>query len=539
MANQISKVYGVKDYLSIYNLDDNINTNIKEKLLKKINDEIEKDYNVHTAITHYIDKYRFVPPFVLVKILTFGVASSYYGVLKQSDRQAIAKYFKISDKLLKQILKNLTTIRNIAAHSDRLYNYTSKFYLSFKLIDKNYIKSDNITNLYMVVRCMEKLLTKEQYDKLYNSICEEIRKLTTKIKSIEIYRIIKIMGFPMNKKQEEEYNNEEVTVADENRINDSKIRYILLKDGEESSVNKSKILTDRTIDSGTIEKGQTISYSLRVWIDSKAETDIMGKIFNAQLNIEATQTSPQQAVAFKTGDYVKMTPTSTSYTITTAMTGYDTDQTINPSELNLWRVISINSDGTMDLVSEYVSSTNVYFQGKTGYQNFISSLNQIASQYTNSKYTTASRHMGYNGQTGTITDTSALDSTTAPWTSSTSSSTSMSDESKGGGDREYQKDFNLVKSVLGTAVANKVGTTEAAPYWLASRKYSYNSSTVWYFSGRGIGTGGVLGGSSLYVYRSGSLLTYRYSRAVRPIITLKSGLTPSGSGTSSSPYVLS
>ena len=46
MANQISKVYGVKDYLSIYNLDDNINTNIKEKLLKKINDEIEKDYNV-------------------------------------------------------------------------------------------------------------------------------------------------------------------------------------------------------------------------------------------------------------------------------------------------------------------------------------------------------------------------------------------------------------------------------------------------------------------------------------------------------------
>ena len=340
----------------------------------------------------------------------------------------------------------------------------------------------------------------------------------------------------------EKYTNEdgnEIVVADENRIDDSKIRYILLKDGEESSADKSKILTDRVLDSGTIKKGQTITYSLRLWIDSRAENEVMGKIFNAQLNIEATQTSPQQAVAFKTGDYVKMTPTSTSYTITTAMTGYDTDQTINPSELNLWRVISINSDGTMDLVSEYVSSTNVYFQGKTGYQNFISSLNQIASQYTNSKYTTASRHMGYNGQTGTITDTSALDSTTAPWTSSTSSSTSMSDESKGGGDRKYQKDFNLVKSVLGTAVANKVGTTEAAPYWLASRKYSYNSSTVWYFSGRGIGTGGGLGGSSLYVYRSGSLLTYRYSRAVRPIITLKSGLTPSGSGTSSSPYVLS
>ena len=97
MANHISKVYGVKDYLNTSNWDASINTDIKENLLKKINNEIEKDYNIHTAVTHYIDKYEFVPPFVLVKILTFGVASSYYGLLKQSDRRAIAKYFKISD----------------------------------------------------------------------------------------------------------------------------------------------------------------------------------------------------------------------------------------------------------------------------------------------------------------------------------------------------------------------------------------------------------------------------------------------------------
>lgn len=200
MANQISKIYGIKDYLNISNWDNKINVEIRENLLKKINNEIEKDYNVHTTVTHYIDKYGFVPPYVLVKILTFGVASSYYGLLKQSDRQAIAKYFKISDKLLKQILKNLTTVRNVAAHSDRLYNYTSKFYISFKLIDKSYIKSDNITNLYMVVRCMESLLTKEQYKTLYNSIYEEIKKLNEKVKSIEITKITEIMGFPMNKK---------------------------------------------------------------------------------------------------------------------------------------------------------------------------------------------------------------------------------------------------------------------------------------------------------------------------------------------------
>lgn len=198
MANQISKIYGVKEYLKTSNWDNSIDNTIKENLFEKINNEIEKDYNTHTAVTHYIDKYGFVPPFVLVKILTFGVASSYYGLLKQSDRQAIAKYFKISDKLLKQILKNLTTIRNVAAHSDRLYNYTSKFYLSFKLIDKNYVKSDNITNLYMVIRCMEKLLTKEQYEDLYSSILKEVELLDKKLKSINMSKVLKIMGFPMN-----------------------------------------------------------------------------------------------------------------------------------------------------------------------------------------------------------------------------------------------------------------------------------------------------------------------------------------------------
>lgn len=209
MANQISKVYGVKEYLKTSNWDSTISNEIKENLLNKINAEIEKDYNTHTAVTHYIDKYGFVPPFVLVKILTFGVASSYYGLLKQSDRQAVAKYFKISDKLLKQILKNISTIRNIAAHSDRLYSYTSKFYLSFKLIDKDYDKPDNITNLYMVIRCMEKLLTKEQYENLYGSINDEMNKLKGKLNSIKVDNILQVMGFPLNNNPEDEYNNSE------------------------------------------------------------------------------------------------------------------------------------------------------------------------------------------------------------------------------------------------------------------------------------------------------------------------------------------
>ena len=110
----------------------------------------------------------------------------------------IYSLFEFDKNIKNIILKNLTTIRNVAAHSDRLYNYTSKFYLSFKLIDKNHVKSDNITNLYMVIRCMEKLLTKEQYEDLYSSILKEVELLDKKLKSINMSKVLKIMGFPMN-----------------------------------------------------------------------------------------------------------------------------------------------------------------------------------------------------------------------------------------------------------------------------------------------------------------------------------------------------
>ena len=109
-------------------------------------------------------------------------------------------------------------------------------------------------------------------------------------------------SYSLSLKDLEKYTDEdgkETVIADENRINDAKIRYILLKDGEESSADKSKILTDRTIDTGTIKKGQTISYTLRLWIDSRAETDIMGKIFNAQLSLVAEQTSVKLPVSFE------------------------------------------------------------------------------------------------------------------------------------------------------------------------------------------------------------------------------------------------
>lgn len=198
MANYISKVYGVQDYLKKENFDDKFDDNIKNRLIEKINKEIEEDYKVHSAITHYKDKYGFIPPFVLAKILTLGVISSYYGLLKQNDRQAIAKHFKISDRLLKQILKNITMVRNISAHNDRLFCFRSKYYLSFKDIEKEYKRKDNETNLYMVMTSMKYFLN-DDFDTLLKEILAEVNNLKLSLSSVSIEDILNIMGFPKNK----------------------------------------------------------------------------------------------------------------------------------------------------------------------------------------------------------------------------------------------------------------------------------------------------------------------------------------------------
>ena len=93
----------------------------------------------------------------------------------------------------------------------------------------------------------------------------------------------------------------------------------------------------------------------------------------------------------KIGDYVSYTPSSKSYKILTSLTGYSSDQTINPSELNLWRVIKKNEDGTIEMISEYASSTLVYLDNKTGYDNALNLFDNIAKQYETEGITNGSR----------------------------------------------------------------------------------------------------------------------------------------------------
>ena len=268
-----------------------------------------------------------------------------------------------------------------------------------------------------------------------------------------------------------------------------------------------------------------------------------------------SNTYPQSTFVenLQVGDLIKMTPATTRVRLDGEQTGYKTYLTtptyLNPSELQYWRVIRKNSNGTVDVVSEYVSSISVFFVSVDGYTNFVGYLNELASYYENPKYTIGSRMMGYDGQTQYITDKAYFykSSQTAPQTSSTSSPTTGTGEeysSGKAGDTLYLTDYQLVKTAYtnkvynGNAYAYKVGTTTATNYWLASRRFYYSSASNFSFLGRYVNTSGGLTNGNIRCYNSSGWYDVGYGYSVRPILTLKASVTSTGTEASTGAYIL-
>ena len=358
------------------------------------------------------------------------------------------------------------------------------------------------------------------------------------------------------------------------------IELVLLLNGSNKGLEKSKngvkpIYNDdiKLGDTGILFDSANVNYNntnsgLTSTKVQNAIDELYGLSNTCQTNLAACQAQIPQTCSnspFHLGDYINMTPTSTSFTPDRTLTGlddYDTFKenaagtttiagTLNPSELNVWRVIRINGDCTVEVVSEYVSSVNVKFASKVGYMNYVYYLNEIAKKYANTTYTLnpstapdgAFRNVGYDGQMKQITDTTRLDDQTlgtasGAWYQKTTPVNG--EESLGGGDLKFTTDIKLLADAGVSLSAYKYNTTTSTPYWLASRHFYWDSASYWHFRTRYMYIDGNVNNYDMWLWDYRKFYPYPNYSAVRPIVTLKSGLTiSSGSGTSSSHYTLS
>ena len=115
ISYQLSIKYGYreKDYL----VPRNFTTN-KDKskqvidIIKKMKRQINLNATQHSATSHYITNYGYIPLWVLVKVLSFGIVGELFSILRKEDQMSIADIYNLDVESLSNYLTILSNYRN-------------------------------------------------------------------------------------------------------------------------------------------------------------------------------------------------------------------------------------------------------------------------------------------------------------------------------------------------------------------------------------------------------------------------------------------
>ena len=208
ISYQLSKKYGFreKDYLRPENF-----TKVPDKqrqlndTLKKMKRQIRVNGAQHSATSHYLKNYGYIPLWVVVKVLSFGIVGELYTVMKREDQEEIANIYDLSIDNLLTYLPILSNYRNLCAHEDILYDHRTQKIIGdtryhdgrdIPTTDGEYIYGKD--DLFALIIILKQLLRPEEFRLLINELSYEIDILCGKLKVINIGKVLDTMGFPRN-----------------------------------------------------------------------------------------------------------------------------------------------------------------------------------------------------------------------------------------------------------------------------------------------------------------------------------------------------
>lgn len=210
MSYVLSKKYGYKEkkYLNNNNFTrDPKKTRQVNDLLKKIKRQINNNGSQHSATCHYQTNYGYIPLWIVVKVLSFGIVGELYTILKDEDQEDIADNFNIDIESLLIYLPILANYRNLCAHEDICYEHrTQKQIPLTKYHDLLNIPKTNgeyiygINDLFSLIIILKRLLRKDDFHMMLNEITYEIEYLSGRLRTIKIAKVLDRMGFPVNYK---------------------------------------------------------------------------------------------------------------------------------------------------------------------------------------------------------------------------------------------------------------------------------------------------------------------------------------------------
>ena len=207
----LSKNYGYKerDYLNIKNFSqDPSKQNQINDLIRKLKRQYRVNGKQHSATKHYMTNYGYIPFWIGIKVISFGLMSELYSILKYEDAKNISEIYNIDVETLEVYLPILANYRNLCAHEDILFDHftqkiipDNKYHklLNIEIKDNEYINGKN--DIFALIIILKHLLSKDDFKMMMNEINYEIDRLNGKIKTISIDKVLKKMGFPVNYKE--------------------------------------------------------------------------------------------------------------------------------------------------------------------------------------------------------------------------------------------------------------------------------------------------------------------------------------------------
>lgn len=208
ISYRLSKKYGIKekDYLkpSNFSLDLKKIRQVND-VLNKIKRQIKINGRQHSATLHYLSNYGYVPLWILVKLLSFGMINEFYSILKPEDKLSIAQYYNLDVETLGIYIGILSNYRNLCAHEDIVYEHRTqktipdtKYHrlLDIPMMNDEYIYGKN--DMFSVVIMLKQVLNKNDFTDFVNEVSYELSLLDGRVNVIPQSKILDRMGFPSN-----------------------------------------------------------------------------------------------------------------------------------------------------------------------------------------------------------------------------------------------------------------------------------------------------------------------------------------------------
>lgn len=210
LSYELSRRYGFKEknYLNPNNFTkDPKKTKQVNDLLKKVKRQINVNGSQHTATKHYQSNYGYIPLWIVVKVLSFGIVGELYTILKKEDQESIAELFNVDVESMLTYLPIIANYRNLCAHEDICYEHRTqkeipitKYHdlLNIPKMNGEYIYG--INDLFALIIILKRLLRNDDFHIMLNEISYELDYLNGRLHSISIGKVLDKMGFPKNYK---------------------------------------------------------------------------------------------------------------------------------------------------------------------------------------------------------------------------------------------------------------------------------------------------------------------------------------------------